>query len=499
MKKRSFSHKRVLSVFVMLVLSLTALASAQQVSYEPQAGAMLGNSVAVGDLNGDGLGDIVAGVPLYDIGTPPLDFGLCRCISGDQAIFAVEVREVLIEPPTRQHGGKFCFEVTVGDVNNDGFQDLVVGEAKYDVGTQRDVGRVHVYLGSANFFNATPAPITIENPEPGIATFFGVSLATGDLNRDGFDDILVGAPGASNEQGRVYYYQGGAMLSTRPALTLSDPQPEAGARFGATLATGDVNNDRIKDLVVGAPHATTMSRVSAGKVLVFFGATPFNTAVDVTLLDPAPELGALFGQGLAVGDVNGDRIGDIISSSPNADVSGRNTATDAGEMFIFFGGATVDTGVDAILQFGDGETSERLAGSAHLGLPVVTGDFDGDRIDDVIASATGLGRNNGGRVFLYYGGPPMVPVRPGTPNTVFPHIVFELGREQEHAQFARALATGDVNGDLVEDIVYGVPLFDGGPREELIDSGEIFISPGIVQILGNESKGKVQRLFRGIQ
>jgi hypothetical protein len=501
MKKNLSSRSRVLSLSMMLVLCSSLLISVQPASssaalqqgqaYIPQEGAMLGASVASGDIDGDGLDDIVAGAPLYDENPRLLDVGTVQVIFGDEGLLSVPVREVVIPSPVLEANATFGREVAVGDINGDGFQDIAIAAPKSDTGNQRDSGRVFVYLGSANFSGGTP--ITLDNPEPSLNGLFGSALATGDLNGDGVDDIAIGAPLANAGQGRVYYYQGGASLGARPTLTLNFPNPQPGgmARFGIALAAGNVNGDKFEDLLVGAPFAPAAGKTSAGQVFVFLGGSPFDATADATLQDPAPELGELFGLGLAVGDVNGDRIGDMAISAPDADVIDRDLVADAGRILVFFGGSTLDTKADAVLGFGSGFGGESAMAGGHLGAPLAAGDIDGDKIDDIIAGATGQGRNDSGRTFVYLGGPVLaVPVQG---QTIGPDIVLQPNPEQDHGQFGRALAVGDVNGDLVGDVIIGSPSSDSGSRTEpLPDSGSVFVAFGGTPVLTKRSPGSTK-------
>jgi hypothetical protein len=511
MNDKPFSRHRLLGASMILIFcSLAILSPAQEpprvfelfqtTGFSVQKGAHWGAALAAGDIDADGIDEVVTGAPFYDLDDKPqnADAGICRILFGSPTIGSDSTREVLLKPPTPQAFSNYCVSLAMGDLNADGFQDVVVGEPKFNAGSRRDVGRIHIYLGSATFNGSNP--ITIENPEPVVAGFFGVSLAVGDLNGDGPDDIIVGTPTVNQEKGKIYYYQGSATPKNPPTLTIESPQAEEFSRFGFSFATGDVTGDKIDDLLVSAPWATVQTTTgtpqrftSAGKVFGFAGAKPFDAKTVATIDNPKPELGALFGLSMAIGDVTGDRIGDLIISAPDMDaVSGRDLASDAGQIFLFNGGVSpIDTKVDATLSFGSGATStQRLQGSAHLGAPVVAGDFDGDKIDDVIAGAIGLGgfrADQPGRAFVYYGGQGLA--RPADPNAVFPDLMYQLQQDQAFAQFGRVLAIGDINGDLIKDILFGTPFYDsGGLANPIEDSGEVFLATGFTPIFPTKAK-----------
>src|SRR5439155_4465222 len=142
---------------------------------------------------------------------------------------------------------------TAGDVNGDGYADVIVGAHLYDNG-QSNEGRAFVFLGSASGLASTPA-WTAESNQANAD--FGVSVATaGDVNGDGYSDVIVGAPLYDNgqtDEGRAFLYLGSASgLSASPAWTAESDQ--AGAQFAASVASaGDVNGDGFDDVLVGAP------------------------------------------------------------------------------------------------------------------------------------------------------------------------------------------------------------------------------------------------------
>jgi hypothetical protein len=139
---------------------------------------------------------------------------------------------------------------TAGDVNGDGFDDVIIGAPG-----QLKAGRVYVYFGSAGGLTKSSVPAwTLENGES-----FGWSVGTaGDVNGDGFDDLIIGGPGPDDAE-RVYGYYGstkGLRASTVPDWTAMNDSP--GSQFGWSVGTaGDVNRDGFDDVIVGAPFFDT--------------------------------------------------------------------------------------------------------------------------------------------------------------------------------------------------------------------------------------------------
>ena len=152
---------------------------------------------------------------------------------------------------------------TAGDVNGDGYGDVIVGAPGYNNGAG-EAGAVFVYHGSAAGLSTIANWRAVANRANAA---FGFSVATaGDVNGDGYDDVLVGAPGPETDEqgiGRVFVYHGSASgLSTAPSAgTGPNPKPDgqivfaqAGAKFGTAVATaGDVNADGFADILIGAP------------------------------------------------------------------------------------------------------------------------------------------------------------------------------------------------------------------------------------------------------
>ncbi len=145
--------------------------------------------------------------------------------------------------------------VEVGPIQTgggNGYSDVIVGALKYDNG-QTDEGRAYVYLGKAGGLNTSPTWI-VEGDQTGAQ--FGISVASaGDVNGDGYSDVIVGAPNYDNgqtDEGRAYVYLGKAGgLDTSPAWTAEGNQ--AGAAFGCSVTgAGDVNGDGFGDVIVGA-------------------------------------------------------------------------------------------------------------------------------------------------------------------------------------------------------------------------------------------------------
>ena len=157
-----------------------------------------------------------------------------------------------------------------GDVNGDGFADVIVGAPLYDNG-QTDEGAAFVYFGGAGAFNPT-ADAQLESNQAGAQ--LGSSVAgAGDVNGDGFADVIVGAPAYDNGQADegaafVYFGAAGAFDATADAQLESN---QAFAQLGFSVSgAGDVNGDGFADVIVGTIGYDN-GQTDEGAALVYFG------------------------------------------------------------------------------------------------------------------------------------------------------------------------------------------------------------------------------------
>ena len=221
-----------------------------------------------------------------------------------------------------------------GDVNGDGFSDVIVGAHHYDNG-QIDEGRAFVYHGSATGLPIAPAWTAESNQ---VSAFFGRSVATaGDVTGDGFSDVIVGVPGYDNPEsgeGRVYTYHGSASgLNASPGRILESNQ--AGASLGASVMTaGDVNGDGLSDVIIGAPGFDN-GQLGEGRAFVYHG-TPTGIAVIPAWTEEVNQASAAFGVSVSTaGDVNGDGFSDVIVGADGYD----NPESGEGRAWVYHGSA----------------------------------------------------------------------------------------------------------------------------------------------------------------
>lgn len=368
----------------------------------------------VPDFDADGYSELAVGSPF--VNTP---IGRAHVYRGGPTGPSQDRRWVLqASRSVAQFGGAS----TVGDFNGDGYPDLAMG-APLDFG---DLGAVHIFYGRADGLGTGVAEQVLSGTD-GPMPLFGAALSgAGDLNGDGYSDLVVGAPRALTA-GRVYVYYGGAQgLGEMPSVVLSAPGL-ADARFGGAVAqVGDLDGDGDTDLLVGAENAVSF----AGRAFVFLGdRAGVSRTPTLTLTYPA---GGQFGASVtALGDANGDGYPDLAAGAPFA-------LAGVGATLVFSGGPAVLANTAGVVVPGTGADTAGF-GAAVSGV----GDLDGDGFDDLAVGAP-RSANFTGRVFVY-------PGAPGGPSTPRPPL---QSSEGPGVYFGGALAgPRDLNGDGFFDLV----------------------------------------------
>src|SRR5262245_61333547 len=227
---------------------------------------IFGFAIAVADFNGDGCGDVAIGVPGEDLGAGTVVV-LYGSTSGVVTAGAQRFQEGTGVPGSRFSGEDFGDTLTTGDLNDDGIADLAIG-VPFERAGGLDRGAVAVVYGAAGGLgtgttatrlltqNSTGVPGTSEDFDN-----FGFSLAAGDFDGAGVDDLAIGVPGENNATGVVIVLPGqattgiGALTGTSFSQnTVGVPgTAEANDFFGGAVAAGDVNDDGHSDLAVGSP------------------------------------------------------------------------------------------------------------------------------------------------------------------------------------------------------------------------------------------------------
>jgi hypothetical protein len=349
-----------------------------------------------------------------------------------------------------------------GDLNNDNFADLVVGQTFFtsNAATENFEGRFLTFHGSATGLSAT-ANATFESDIQFGALGQDIQYM-GDLNGDGFDDLAVSSlwDGLTFGGGIDLFLGGTTGVVTSSILALDG---EASAGFGSAMAAGDINCDGLTDLVIGSYNFGGVA-TSAGRLQVFHGqaTSPFIGSTASTTIDH-PTADEYFGVAVATGNFNGDSNGanpcmDVVVGATQRNQLG---ATDVG------GEARIYLGSTGGLSTTESWTTNGVNEFNQYGFSVATADLNQDSFDDVIVGEL---RGDGsigdqGRVHGYFGSAT-------GPSTTASWIV-EGG--QAFSEFGAEVANlGDINGDSLDDIAVGATNFDN----TLNDEGAAFIYLG---------------------
>jgi hypothetical protein len=338
-----------------------------------------------GDLNGDGYEDLAVGVPLFSNNAQTVAEGSVFVYYGSDTGL-VTTAFTLIE--SNQDSAFMGSGVSsAGDVNGDGFGDLLVGIPRYDHG-QVDEGAAFLYFGDSIGIDTSNYQI-LDSDIPSQTIGLRVGSA-GDLNGDGFGDIVLGTNlfvSVGISEGALVYLGSPTGADTTTKMMFSSGQDSF--RLGTSVTSlGDVNADGYDELAIGVPYYSS-SQQHEGAVYIYHGS---DTGIGTipTAIVKSNQAEATLGTSVFGGDVNGDGYNDLIAGALFDSTSFSNE----GAVWVYLGSSN---GIDTTPIF---IGNSGIAG-ANMGLSVSTGDLNGDSYADVCASAHYY--PNGGAVFVYYG------------------------------------------------------------------------------------------------
>lgn len=454
-----------------------------------------------GDVNGDGYDDFIVGAYNADPGGRT-SAGMSYVVFGKETPADVDLADVESETGSlgfpiigADAGDKSGYRVSkAGDVNNDGLDDVLVGAYYAEPGGKARAGTAYVVFGKT-----TTTPIELSDIENQTGTLgFAINGADigdeltyglshlGDINGDGYDDIVVGAryasPGGSAE-GSSYVVFG---KPTNTPIEVVDIETETGSlgfvingvdsadNSGFVVSGGrDVNNDGLNDILIGAARAAPGGKLRAGTAYLVFGKTSTTPIALADIEAETPGLGFAMHGAVAgdragfsldfAGDVNGDGIEDILVGSGYADRGGLDLV---GLSSVVFGKTTATA-----IQLSDIEADTGNHGFAMHGseerdysgyIVSAAGDANGDGLDDVLIGAWGA-QSNVGAAYVVFGRTATTPINLADVQSDTGDHGYAINYTPEvgGGSFGfSASSAGDVNADGLDDVIVGSHYLD---------------------------------------
>ncbi len=441
-------------------------------TYGLAANDTIGYAMAMADVNGDGIQDLIIGIPRElaagSAGSVAVVFGKATGLPNPLPLSGLDGTNGFMINSSESNDWAGA-ALTTGDFNGDNIPDIVIG-APHGNGSN---GRAYVVFGHTGAWtptvalsglNGTTGFVITDNMASGSPELFGASMATGDITLDGRADLVVGAPGAASNKGSVYIVLGkaAAWSASNNLSTLYSSMFTGGTgyRSGTSVAVADVNGDGIQDVIMGAPGdgATMPGTVTVllGRIIGWNYYNLNNFWGYNGYVITGENNGDLFGQSVATGDVDGNYVKDLVIGAPGW---GGNT----GAVYINFGYGGRKIGYNNAGTF-NGVSGVRLSGVTagdKAGSAVAVADVNGDGFGDVIVGAPGAspgGLAGAGSTYITFG-------HTGWGSTFNLSGLngtngFLLNGSTAGDATGMAFAVGDLNSDYNADFALGAPLAD---------------------------------------
>ncbi|MFJ9036904.1 hypothetical protein ACIRF8_10000 [Streptomyces sp. NPDC102406] len=347
-------------------------------------------------------------------------------------------------PGGAEAGDGFGWSSAYGDFDHDGFDDLAVGAEYEDVDGDKDGGLVQILWGSASGLSGGT---TVTDPAPGAHDLWGRSLAAGDFDGDGKDDLAVSSSGAS-----AYVFKGGTTKSAtlggrysfKPPVQSTSSDPYSNGLL--TLIAGDVNGDGRSDLVVDGFETETVNAWNKN----------FYIPGTASGLNGANAVGLTPGVITDIGDVNHDGFGDIVTGNYWDKASGVPGATDGGKVAITYGSANGPATSSTITQNSGSVPGASEKGDAFGG-ELSLGDINGDLYLDLVVASDGEdidGVADAGSVTVLYGSARGIDTTSGI-QYFSQNTAGVPGADEKEDRFGSEVKLTDVTGDGRADLTIG--------------------------------------------
>ncbi len=404
-----------------------------------------GYAMAAGDINGDGYEDMITSAIYNDDGAT--DAGAVYLIYGRSTALADASFSTRIEFTGEAANDNAGNAVATGDINNDGFDDILIG-ARANADGGFNAGTVYLIYGQANHLSSGSLSTRVQFTGEAARDAAGVAVTTGDVNNDGYADILIGANGnddGGSSAGAIYliYGQPSAFASASLSTGVEFTGEVANDDAGNAVATGDINADGYDDILVGDSHNDDGAAAAGAVYLIYgqpsaFASASLSTGVEFTGEAASDNAG----NAVATGDINNDGYDDILIGALGNDDGGSS----AGAAYLIYGKAsTLPAGsLSTRVQF-TGEAASNFAGQS-----VATGDVNNDGYDDILIGAytNSDGGSLAGAVYLIYG-------RAANWSSTALSTFTQFTGEAANDLAGQSVAMGDLNNDDFMDVMIG--------------------------------------------
>lgn len=486
-----------------------------------------GCSVAAADYNGDGVDDFIIGANLADGPSNRTDCGAVYVIFGATSFPANSTMNLATDADITIYGAdQYDFAghaVASGDVNGDNLSDIIISSPMASGFNNSRAGCGEIYIIFGNESPASVIDLNTSNstlPHQDVTIYgqeewdnAGWVITSDDVSGDIKADIIISAIQGSGPStspragcGEVYILKGtttfnatidlNTTVGTGPDTIIhgSDSFDQA----GSSLATGNIDGSSKADLIIGAPYSSgpdNTRSIECGEVYLIFGNPALSSSIDLNTSSPGTHAdviiygveGATFfmgdqaGSEVAVGDIDGDNNQDLIISAPFADGPG-NSRLFGGDIYIIYGSSSLPSTIDLNTDGGGRGPDVIIYGAKRgdlAGITLKAGDINNDLKQELLIGAPNAdagpydNRVQAGAIYIIYGSSTL-------PTTIDLNTTTEManhnltiwgGNSTDSAGFS--IATGDVNGDTIDDTIIGAPYADG-INENKSESGEIY-------------------------
>ncbi len=410
-----------------------------------ESSSSFGNFVNSGDFNSDGKIDLVVGARSYSSSAGRTYLFYQNSGGGySSTMIAGSDANVYI---TGESSSSFGQALTVADLNSDGKTDLLIGAKDYTNGLNLNAGRAYIFYNDGTIPTAAAsADVIITEQSP--SSYFGCAITSGDFNSDGKADLAIGSSGHSTNTGRAYiFYNDGSIPTSTASADVIITGETFYNYFGASLVSGDFNNDGRIDFAVGAYGYSS----NAGRVYTFYGgniSTENATGADFII---SGETSSDFGRFVMCVDINIDGKKDLIAAADSYN-------TNVGRVYIFYS------------QNGMINTNQNISGeSGYFGSSILAGDFNSDGREDLAVGAYGYSSSTG-RVYIFY--------NDGFMSASASSADVIITGQATSSNFGDAMDYADLNSDGKGDLVVGAQMYSTQTGRAYIFYGGSIITEG---------------------